>query len=59
MSQIGPRPLLDTKIRLDDGCHVLSCLNMKWPYMYRNTIRQDTNDSSVYSGRAAVSASYG
>jgi len=34
MSKIGPRPLLDTLIRLDDGCHELSCLGMKWPYMY-------------------------
>ena len=55
MSKIGPRPLLDTEIRLDDGCHVLSCLGMKWPYIQLDRIPM----TAVYSGRAAVSASYG
>ena len=56
MSKIGPRPLLDLLIRLDDGCHELSCLGMKWPYMYIYILYNwtDTNDSSVYSGRAAI-----
>ena len=53
MSKIGPRPLLNTEIHLDDGCYVLSCLGMKWPYMYIYTIRQIPM-TAVYTGRAAI-----
>jgi len=54
MSKIGPRPLSDTKIHLDDGCHVLSCLGMKWPYMYIQLDRIPM--TAMYSGRAAMPA---
>ena len=58
MSKIGPRPLLDTEIRLDDVCHVLLSLGMKWPYMYIYIQLDRIPMTAVYSGRAAVSTSY-
>jgi len=55
MSKIGATPTFGPKIRLDDGCHVLSCLNMKWPYMYRYTteyqwqhIKTDSKPKIIY-----------
>ena len=54
MSKIGPRPLLDTKIRLDGGCYVLSCLGMKWPYMYIYIQLDRIPMTAMYIGRAAI-----
>ena len=55
MSKIGATPTFGPKIRLHDGCHVLSCLNMKWPYMYRYTteyqwqhIKTDSKPKIIY-----------